>query len=428
MLFRSASRQGLTGLLASLFCAHLVLTLPVPGRAGEWPQILGPNRDGVAEAEMLAETWPETGPRVVWQRGDLGSGFAGVAVARNHVLLFHRVGGDEVVVSFQANTGQPEWSQGFATAYRPSFTSDDGPRCVPLIDGDHVIVYGAAGGLRCLKLASGEVVWTRETHEDYGAPEGYFGAGSSPIVVDNLVIVNVGGARMGAGVVAFDRTSGKTVWKATEELASYSSPILRTVNGTRHLLMVTRLKALSLDPATGQVRFEMPFGQRGPTVNGANPVVVKDRLFLSASYGVGAVWGHIAAEEFTELWRSDSIMSSQYATCVPVQDKLVGIDGRQDVGAVALKCFDPETRAVAWSMGDLDYGTLLRAGDKLLVLTCGGELILARARTDRYEELARAKVQEPTFRGYRLPALAGGRLYIRDEDTLRCLQVGKQGI
>jgi outer membrane protein assembly factor BamB len=406
----------------------LILTIGLsdPAISGDWPQILGPQRDGTAVGERLADSWGATGPPEVWTRSGLGAGFAGMAVADSTLVLFHRLRNVELVEALSPADGKSKWRLEIPTTFRPSFTSDDGPRCVPLIHNGRVYVFGSQGVLACLELASGRRLWQRNTHADFAAPEGYFGAGSSPILEGNAVIVNVGGGRSGAGIVAFDAKSGKTLWKATDEMASYSSPVARTINGQRHVVFITRLQAVSLNPANGGVRFAIPFGKRGPTVNGANPVLLGDKLFLSASYGVGAIYGRVATDAFNELWRNDDLMSSQYATCVVADGKLYGIHGRQDVGAVSLRCIDPERRRVLWSEPGLSYGTLLKADGKLVILTCTGELVLARLDPQRYQELARSTVLQPTTRGYRLPALADGRLYIRDDTTLKCLDLSRR--
>jgi outer membrane protein assembly factor BamB len=391
--------------------------------AGDWPQILGPHRNGEADDETLAEKWPADGPKTVWQMS-VGRGFAGLAVVGNNAVLFHRVENEEIVQWLDAATGKPGWRFAAPTSYEASIVSDDGPRCVPVIHGDKVIAFGAQGKLHCLALKDGAKLWSRDTHAEFAAQEGYFGAGSSPIVEDDKVIVNVGGARAEAGIVAFSLKTGDPVWKATKEAASYSSPVAVTVGGVRHLIVVTRLSAVSLDPATGAVRFEVPFGLRGPTVNGANPTVIEDRLFLTASYGMGAVYGRIGAHALETLWSSDDVLSSQYATCVQDAGLLFGIHGRQDAGAAALRCIDPEKKEIRWEIPSFGYATLIKADGKLLILKTNGELVLAEVNGKSFHAQARAEIFENETRA--LPALSRGRLFARDTRTLKCVELGKQ--
>lgn len=408
----------------------VVLSLTVTACAGDWPQILGPRRDGIATRESLANAWPDGGPRSVWEL-KVGSGLAGVAVAGNNVVIYHRVGDEELVEAVAADTGKAIWSESFPTTFVPSINPDNGPRCVPVIDGDYVVVYSPEGQLRCLKLADGKPVWSRATHKDFGANEGYFGAGSSPIVEDGFVIVNVGGRLASAGVVAFDLDNGNTIWKAVADNASYSSPIAVTVGETRHVIVQTRLKTVSLNPKTGGIRWETAFGKTGPTVNGANPIVIGDKLFLTASYRIGALYGAIEASRVTPMWQSDELLSSQYATPIVHDGKLFGVHGRQDVGAPFLRCIDPVTEKLLWSEPltfergghetERGFATLIKADGKLLVWKDDGELLLLKANTKQYQELARVRLFDSDCRP--LPALANGRLYVRDTRSLKCVDL-----
>lgn len=404
-----------------LICILVLIT--TSAFAGDWPGILGPDRNGVADGETLLTAWPESGPAVVWER-PVGEGFAGVAVVDGRAFLFDRVDGENRAAAFVAGTGRPIWERRFPTDFTTGFSDDDGPRCTPVVAGEHVYLYGPQGRLRCLAAETGEPVWERDTHGDFAAPEGYFGAGSTPIVEGDLVIVNVGGRRENAGVVAFDRLSGKTKWAATMEAASYSSPIAVTIDGTRQLIAITRLKCISLDPETGKVRFEFDFGARGPTVNAASPVVLGDRLFVTAHYRVGAVYGTISADGFEETWRSDDVLSSHYTTPIAHEGKLYGIDGQERLDPGTLRCVDPATKRVLWSVDDFGYAGLVRAGDLILAMQTTGDLVLFEANPEKYVERARARVAKSTSRA--MPALANGLLYVRDGETLRCLRVGTE--
>ena len=408
---RGLIRAFATGAFCGFFVAHLA--------AGDWPQILGPDRNGVARDETLL-AWGADGPQTVWER-NVGDGFAGVAVAQGRVLLFHRRGDREIVESLAAATGVPQWEADYPTAYHSGISPDSGPRCVPLVHGDRVFTFGAEGRLSCLELETGRIIWSNDTGEDFQAPQGYFGAGSSPIMADGKLVVNIG-SKNGAGLVAFDPQIGKTVWKATDDAASYSSPIETEVDGVQHLIFVTRLRAISVNPATGRERFHVPFGKRGPTVNGASPVSLGKHVFLTASYGVGATLLKLAGASGSEVWNKQDLLSSQYVTPVPLGTTLFGIDGRDDLGSCHLRAFDPLAGKIHWTERDFGKAAIIRAGDKLLLMGTSGELVLAAASAKRYDELARTRLFRHTTRA--LPALANGRLYVRDTDTLKCVQVG----
>ena len=407
-------------MMKSCLIAFVLVTCHSVIFAGDWPQILGPGRDGIAIGEKLAESWPG-GPEVVWT-APAGQGFAGVSVADGRALLFHRIERREVLQAFDAVTGDVLWQSADPCDYRCGLSSDSGPRCVPVIAGSRVITFGAAGVLRCCDVETGREIWKRDTWKDFRAPEGYFGAGSTPLIVGDRVIVNVGG-RSNAAVVAFSIKDGSTLWQAFDDTASYSAPVLTTIGGQEHVIVVTRLNVVSLNPKTGNIQFQFPFGARGPTVNGATPVVLGERLFVSASYRVGSVLADIAAEPNPRS-SGESLLATQYATPIRFQNVLFAMDGRQDFDNGSLCCIDPVGQEVLWRQPGISYGTLVRVDEELLLLTCGGELVRFRANTENYDEVSRHQILSATGSGYRLPALSSGRLYVRDDDTLKCLKVG----
>lgn len=389
-------------------------------QAGDWTQILGPYRNGHAEGETLDAAWPETGPAVKWQRG-VGNGYAGLAVFKNTAILFHRVGDLETVEALEAQTGEPIWKQTTPVSYRGTFNPNDGPIAIPLIHKGHVYTFGIAGNLQCLDLKTGKKVWSRDTHKEFKVGEGYFGVGSTPIIVEDRLLVNVGGKRNNAGIVAFSLDKGFTLWKSMPDDASYASPTSAFLHGRFYAIFVTRMHVAGLDPENGNVLFQFPFGKRGPTVNGANPVVIGNYVFATASYGVGGFWGKIDRANASEVWRNQQIMSSQYTTPIEYGGTLIGIDGRQDIGTSRLICFDPKTQKVNWSQDNFGYATLFEADNKLILMKTDGTLVLAEASLEAYKELARASIFNSTTRA--LPALSNGLLFVRDQKTLKCLQL-----
>lgn len=393
-------------------------------QAGDWPQILGPARNGEARDEPAIAKWPAAGPKRLWSF-PLGQGYAGPAVVGDRVVVFHRDRDAERVEALDTATGKSLWKTDFAATYAGGINPDLGPRCVPLIHGDRVIVFGAAGDLHCVSLSDGAKRWSREAYRDYKGQEGYFGAGSTPIVAAGKVIVNVGGR--GAGLVAFDMDTGKTAWQATDEGASYSSPTLATVNGQTRVIFVTRYNTVCVDPNNGEVQFQFPFGMRGPTVNGATPLVFDDYLFVSSSYGVGANLSRLSGDGAKELWANDNVMSSQYSTCVYRDGFLYGTHGREDYQNGVLRCFEAKTGKVKWTVEGFGVAHTILAGNQLVLLGIDGRLRLAEVNSSAYHELASAEISTNLTRA--LPALSNGKLYLRDNEgqggKLICLQLAK---
>ena len=411
------------GRLSSFAVALLLGTQLIvhPVLAGDWPQILGPDRNGVAAADETFAVWSQSGPRELWQRS-VGDGLAGVAVAAGRALVFHRRQDYEVIEALDAATGDPIWEADYPTSYRSGISPDSGPRCVPLIDGDRVITYGAEGRLSCWSLATGKELWSVDTRGAFQPPSGYFGAGSTPIVIEDNVIVNVGARN--AGIVAFDRLTGRVRWKVTSDQASYSAPSVTGAFGRPWLLIVTRLNFRVIDAAEGTVIFTSDFGKRGPTVNGATPIVVEGHAFLSSSYGIGSALIKLDRDASRIVAKKNNLLATQYATPVPFERTLFAVDGRDDMGVCSLKAFDPLEAKLHWEKNNFGYASVTRAADKLLLLTTRGEMVLAKAHSRAYDELARWSLFATTTRA--LPAISNGRLYARDTKTLKCVQLGPE--
>jgi len=414
-----------TSLRPVILLLATLTVLPPAATAGDWPQVLGPVRTGVAAAdEQLTDRWPETGPPVIWQR-PVGSGYAGVAVAAGRVFLFHRQGDQEVTEALDAATGKTLWQTDHPTRFQPQVGGGDGPLCVPTVAGDRLITFGAQGVLTCLDTATGQVRWQRQTHREFDAAEGYFGAGSSPLVIGDCVVVNVGGRR-GAGVVGFELSTGKVRWQTTDEPASYAAPTVIEQGGRQQAVVITRYQCLLIDPINGAIGWQFPFGMRGPTVNAATPVAWTaadgtSRLLVTAAYGIGSICTTLSTDSATPIWQGTESLASQYCTPILLDGHLYCIDGRDDVPPATLKCVDAATGQLRWQEPNFGYGTLLAADGKLLAVKTGGDLMLLKVSPAGFETLATARPLPGTLRA--LPALAAGRLYLRDDDTLVCLAV-----
>ncbi|MFM9196649.1 MAG: PQQ-binding-like beta-propeller repeat protein, partial [Planctomycetia bacterium] len=348
------------------------------------------------------------------------------AVADRRTVLFHRVKDKEVTEALDAINGKTLWTDEYETKFKPDVGGGDGPLCVPVIHGNRVITFGAAGMLTCLDAATGKRLWQRNTHADFNAQPGYFGAGSSPIVMGKLVIVNVGGAKNEAGIVGFSLATGETVWTKTAERASYSSPVPVMIADVPHLLVITRYRVILLDPATGAIRWQFAFGARGPTVNAANPLVLADKngkphLLVTSSYGVGSIYGAFNKSGMNKVWGGTESLATQYCTPIARGGFLYCIDGRDDVPPADLKCIQQATGEVIWKEANFGYGSLLFADGKILATKADGELVLIKPDTAGLQVLARARPFPGTVRA--LPALSNGRLYVRDEHTLKCLSL-----
>jgi outer membrane protein assembly factor BamB len=389
--------------------------------SADGPQLHGPSRNSVASDTNLTTAWPKEGPGILWKT-KVGEGWSGPVVASNRVVLFHRLDEKEVVDCLQATNGVRLWRAEYPATYRDDFGFDEGPRATPAIDGDRVFTFGANGVLNCWNLTAGTNVWRVDVRDRFKADKGFFGIACSPLVEGNAVILNIGG-RAGAGIVAFDKASGKTLWTATNEYASYSSAVAATLGGKRRILLLARGALVALNANDGKVLWEFPWKPKvSASVSAATPLVINDQIFISASYNAGAAVLRFSEDKPAVVWSGDEILSNHYATSAHHGGFLYGFDGRQEERP-HLRCVELKTGKVRWSEEHFGGGTLVIAGDKLLLLTDRGELILAPATPEKFAPLARAQILGVDCRAH--PALAEGRFYARDKNTLVCVELRK---
>jgi outer membrane protein assembly factor BamB len=389
----------------------------------DWPQFLGPFRNGDSGSPLPARAWPKEGPAVIWHKS-VGAGFSGPVVSDKSLLLFHRIGDEEILECWDAESGKLKWKTGDPTAYHDDFGFDEGPRATPSTYQSRVYTYGAEGLLRCSDLISGKKVWSVDCQKEFGARKGFFGIGCSPLVESSYLVLNVGG-KNGAGIVAFERSTGKVSWKATDDEASYSSPISAELGGGKLILSLTRTELVALEPADGKVIYRFPFSPPiHSSVTAATPLIVGNDIFLSASYDLGAIMLRVENNSPKKIWSGSDILSNHYATCIYREGFLFGIHGRTDPGfspEASLRCIDARTGKMFWEEKNFGAATLILAGKEMLIMRENGELIRAPAASNRFTPLSRAQVLPNHVRA--MPALANGRFFARSKDQLFCLDL-----
>ena len=424
------SSKALVAPLYGIAALSLVLFYLVGSlNADDWPQINGPARNGVVSDTVLLSQWPSNQLKTVWTR-KIGQGNSGPVLAGEKLYIFHRPGKNYLVEALDRNTGAELWKRELPAEYTGGVDGDLGPKSVPLVYQGKIFLVGAEGNLFCLDAENGDLKWKKELLKIYRAQPGYFGVGSSPIIVDDRLILNVGGRE--ASVVALDVNSGKEVWNAFDDDASYSSPIVVGLGKVRVVVVVTRLNLIGIEPLTGNVLFKTPFGKSGPTVNGAIPVLVKNErgsfLFVSAAYGVGARWYRVSADKIETVWENDSSFSSQYSTPVEFNGLLFGTAGREDYGNGSFRCFDPADGKVMWERAKFSVGHTLLIGKHLLVLDCKGGIHVLSASRSQFDRIYTGRLFDGEARS--MPAISNGLLYARSnarggEGELKCVVIGK---
>ena len=403
--------------LMRLFAAAALLWTGSPGgdqARADWPQWRGPNRDGISPEQGLLQAWPESGPEVVW-RVPLEAGFSGVSVRRGRLYTMGAAGKVEYALCLEAASGAELWRAPVGEKFTNG--NGDGPRSTPALGGDQVFVVGAQGTLCALRAEDGTKLWERDFVKEFGTAVPGFGFSPSPLIEGDMVLSEVGGGE-GKSLAAFDRNSGKVLWTVHTDRAGYSSPIAITWGGVRQILFLTSNNLVSVAPADGRVHWTYPW----PThdgINVATPIFIPGGMvFISASYDHGAALVEMKAENgalaAVKKWES-KVMKNHFNSSVLRGDYLYGFDD------AVLKCIEAKTGETQWAEKGLGKGSLLLAEGHLVVLSDAGKLVLVEARPERYEQKASAQVLEGTC--WTVPSLADGRLYLRNQAELLCLDV-----
>lgn len=384
----------------------------------DWPTFLGLTRNNISRETNLLLEWPEAGPPLLWQR-DVGDGYGPPVVARKRLVVFHRIENEEILECVDAEKGEiVHWRFAYPTAYVDSYGYNGGPRSSPVIDGDRVFGFGAEGVLSCVDFNTGAQLWQRPVNKEFNVPTGFFGAGTAPLVDDGLVFLNVGGPD-GAGVVAFSAETGETVWKAGNDAASYSTPVVATVRDEPLVIFHTADGLFVAEAKTGAIRYQYPFrSELYESAIAATPVVVDDTVFLSGTYGIGAVLLRMAPAGLEVVWRDEFAMQNHWATSVLDQGFLYGMDGRHERGS-NLRCIEFNTGRVRWTADEgLGRASFFMAEGHLFALGERGRLALIELSPEAYKEKARVRVSDRRI--WTPPIIAQGRLYIRNERELKC--------
>jgi outer membrane protein assembly factor BamB len=430
-------------------------------REGEdWGTFLGPSGTGSSSLAGIASPWEANGPRVVWQAA-IGEGYCAPAVAGGRAFLFDRVANRLRLRAVEAETGRPLWEAGREVVYTDSFGYDGGPRAQPVVAGHRVLTFGPDGRLECRAIIDGSLLWEIDTSATYHVVQNFFGVGTSPLVVGplrvgaeerTLVVVQVGGSREGAnpaaperldlvkgldsGLVAFDIGSGAEVWRATNQLASYSVPVLATIGGRPLILAWMRDELVAVEPATGKLldRFRWRSDELFSVV-AASPVVSGDQVLLSECYGPGSVLLALENDSFREVRRDKpgarprQALKTHWNTPVLRDGYVYGSSGR-NAGDAQLVCVNWATGVVGWSEGGLGRSSVTLVDDHLLILGEYGDLVLARATPEKYEEVSRVRPLDAASGRELLappcwaaPVIARGLVFVRGTGRVVCLDL-----
>ena len=416
---------------------------PTRSLGDDWPGFLGPDRDGKSREKGIATDWSEGLP-ILWTH-EIGEGYSAPSVAAGRVFVFDRHGDLDRLTALNSETGKEQWRVEFETDYVDSYGYSNGPRASAVIDDDRVYTYGAKGKLRCFQVVDGELLWEVDTSQRFGVVQNFFGVGSTPAIEGDLLIAQVGGSPPGSpgiqsgevqpngsAVVAFDKITGKVVWQSGDDLAAYAAIQLATIHGRRWVLSFGRSGLLGLDPQSGTHLAQFPWRAKVlESVNASTPMVVKDRIMITETYGPGSSLLEVQPQGFEAVWKSpkDRELGLACHWNTPIyQDGIVyGSSGRNSNGA-ELMAVDFESGEVLWREPGLQRASLLSADGHFVVLSEDGTLRLIRHDREKYNLVSELRLEEggKSLLGvpaWNAPVLSHGILYIRGSRRLVALDL-----
>ncbi|MEX0714386.1 MAG: PQQ-binding-like beta-propeller repeat protein [Pirellulales bacterium] len=425
-----------------LSCLAVLFELPCPASADDWPQWRGPARDGVWREEGIVEEF--SGPRLEprW-RAKISSGYSGPTVADGRVYVTDRLVGPkqvERVHCFDWRSGKNLWTHAYDCVYS-GVGYEAGPRASVSIRDGRAYSLGSMGHLFCLDAADGKVLWKKDLNQEYGIRMPIWGIAASPLIEQDLVIVQIGGAD-DACLVAFDLATGEEKWRALADEASYAAPILIEQAGRRVLVCWTGESVAGLNPGSGEVYWRHPFPPKNMVIAIATPVFDRGRLFVTSFYD-GALMLKVDPKRLAvqELWRKrgpdeqhtealHSIISTPYLA----GDYVYGVDSYGE-----LRCLDARTGERIWESLEATPPArwsnihMVKNGERIWMFNERGELIISKLSPSGYQEISRAKLIEPTReqlnqRGgvcWAHPAYAYRHVFARNDNELVCVDLSK---
>ncbi|MDB6138671.1 MAG: alcohol dehydrogenase, partial [Verrucomicrobiaceae bacterium] len=392
----------------ALFLAAIVTSGAL---ATDWPQWRGPRRNGTSD-EAVITSFPSTGPKVLW-KAEVGLGFSSFTIANGKVYTLGHAGEQDTVFCFDAKTGRESWKHSYDAELGDKYF-EGGPTSTPTVSGNRVFSLSRWGDLFCFDAANGKVIWTKNLAKEMGATVPDWGFAGSPLVHDDLLILNVGDYG-----TALDKNTGSVRWKSGPESAGYCTPLPYKHDGRWFATAANTKGYYAVDLATGKPQWFFKWVTRYG-INAADPIINGDEFLISTGYSKGCALIKPGTGEPAVVWQSRDLRT-QMNPGVLVGGYVYGIDG--DEGSrPELKCLEMATGKITWKVPSPKGGGLMVAQDKLIVLTGQGELSIAKASPSGFDPLATAQILKGKC--WTAPVLANGVLYCRNaEGTVVALDV-----
>lgn len=379
--------------------------------AADWPQLRGPNSDGISTEKGINKTWNQKPPALLWKTAMGDDGYAGASVVKGKVYIIDHKPNQDIVRAIDVSNGKDVWTYAYVDAEKPN---NGYSRATPTVNSGRVYALGRLGLLNCLDAKTGKLLWSRDIMADFKGNRPFWLYAMSPVIDGNKVIVCPGGP--GALLAALDKTTGKTIWQGggTRE-PGYSTPVIATINGKKQYVVFTATDLVGIDAGNGAELWSLPWSIK-PVPHIPEPIVIGNAIYLTNSYDEGCKMVDITADGARLRWENKEMLSHM-ATPILVDGLLYGTTDPGD-----LICIDPQTGITKWRQNGFEKGPLTMVDGVLLVFDGkDGDLVMIDPKPDAYQELGRFKPLGG--QSWTMPIISGGKLIVRNTKALACFNL-----
>lgn len=407
-----------TGRISTLIIVLVIVILfanSTVAKGADWPIYRGPQHNGFTKETDWSHNFPDSGPQQLWKKS-IGIGFSSMTISNGRIYTMGNSGksgpnaNQDTVFCFDADTGNEIWKHTYSCPLEPKYY-EGGTLSTPTVDGQSVYTISKMGHLFCLDADNGNVKWQKNMNKDLGFKLPTWHFAGSPLVIDNMLILNLGDAG-----VALNKINGDIIWHNGKDICGYATPVPFEMDGQKCVTLCTASHITGVRISDGKVLWKSPFENR-VKVNAADPVIVGNEVFVSSGYDRGCVKIKVNGSNVETLWDNKN-MRNHMNCSIYYKGYLYGFDES------ALTCLDFRDGSIKWTQRSLGKGALMMSADgRMIIISDKGELAIARANPEKFDLISSAQIL-PKAKCWTTPILANGKIYARNTNgDLVCVDV-----